>query len=133
MSEKIKQIAALFFVGFWLLAACNMPASSGVEVYQPTPPAVQADPVKPSATIDPLHRLTVCMGKEPKSLFLYGDASAAARNIRQAIYEDPVELLNSASSPGMLEKIPSLAEGDVVFEPVAVQPGGVLVDAMGLT
>lgn len=122
---------------FWLLLfllaaslACN---------YQPvrvasTPPANPEEPVptQPQMVSPPAERLlTICMGQEPASLFLYADSSAAARNIRQAIYDGPFDVVNFDYSPVILESKPTLAAGDVLLEPVQVQPGGPVVDAGG--
>jgi peptide/nickel transport system substrate-binding protein len=71
------------------------------------------------------------MGREPGSLFLYGDSSSAARSIREAIYDGPVDLLGYQVLPVILEKIPAPADGDVLFEPAQVAPGATIVDEGG--
>lgn len=76
--------------------------------------------------------LTICMGQEPASLFLYGDASQPARTIRQAIFDGPLDLLNTEPVPVILERIPTLANGDVWFEPLTIQPGASIVDSTGM-
>jgi peptide/nickel transport system substrate-binding protein len=75
--------------------------------------------------------LTICLGQEPASLFIYADASAAARNIRQAIYDGPFDVVNFEFSPVILESKPTQAAGDVLLEPVQVQPGSPVVDLTG--
>ncbi len=75
--------------------------------------------------------LTICMGQEPASLFLYGDSSQAARAIRQSIYDGPLDIRNYQPEAVILEKIPSLSNGDVIFEPATIQPGASLVDSAG--
>jgi peptide/nickel transport system substrate-binding protein len=84
-----------------------------------------------AATPTPARLLTICMGQEPASLFLYGDASVAARSIRQAIYDGPFDSLNFDSSPVILEKKPSLAGGDAKLETASVQAGSPVVDSSG--
>jgi peptide/nickel transport system substrate-binding protein len=71
------------------------------------------------------------MGQEPASLFLYADASLAARNIRQAIYDGPFDVVNFEYSPVIMESKPTQAAGDVALEPVEVQPGSAVVDITG--
>jgi peptide/nickel transport system substrate-binding protein len=83
------------------------------------------------ATAPAARLLTICMGQEPSSLFLYADASAAARGIRQAIYDGPFDLVNYDLSPVILERKPSLADGSLVSEAVQVQPGASIVDKDG--
>jgi len=131
MKPRIKNFLCLAILFGFLLSGCNMPSQPVAATSPTTPPDVEANPVEPEATPQPLRRLTICMGQEPASLFLYADGSLAARNIRQAIYDDPVELVNLPSEPAILEKIPSLSSGEILFDVVSIQPGGGLVDAMG--
>jgi peptide/nickel transport system substrate-binding protein len=71
------------------------------------------------------------MGREPESLFLYGDSSQAARGVREAIYDGPYDLREFAAQPVILEKIPAVADGDVSLEPVQVQAGDPVIDGSG--
>jgi peptide/nickel transport system substrate-binding protein len=112
------------------LTSCNFPSS----VNPPSPTqSLESSIATPTliATPVPPRLLTICMGQEPASLFLYGDASVAARSIRQAIYDGPQDLLGYQMAPVILEKTPSLAGGDVSLEAVPVQLGESLVDANG--
>jgi peptide/nickel transport system substrate-binding protein len=92
------------------------------------------DAQKPTDTSNPTSSpitprlMTICMGQEPGSLFLYGDISVAARNLRQAIYDGPLDIIDYQLSPVILESVPSLANGDALFEPVTVQAGNLIVD-----
>ncbi len=85
----------------------------------------------PSPTPLPPRVLTICVGQEPTSLFPYADDSRAARVIRQAIYDGPIDRANGQASPVILERLPSLANGDVQLRPVDVYPGELIVDALG--
>lgn len=109
--------------------ACNY---QPVQVTSP-PPSQEApsatQPPTPSPAVERL--LTICMGQEPASLFLYADGSAAARNIRQAIYDGPFDMVNFDYSPVILETKPTQAAGDVLLEPVQVSPGSPVVDVAG--
>jgi len=51
--------------------------------------------------------------------------------VREALYDGPVDEMGYQVQPVILEKIPSLAEGDVVFEPVQAAPGDTIVDEQG--
>ncbi len=66
-----------------------------------TPPLLREQPPTP------MRLLTVCLGKEPTSLFPYGDSSLAAKAVHDAIYDSPVDWVNYAPQPGILAKIPS--------------------------
>ena len=64
-------------------------------------------------------------------MFIYGDNSQSGNLIGQAIYDGPFDTLSGELSAVLFEKVPSLADGDVSFEPVEIQPGEVIVDAWG--
>ena len=91
---------------------------------QPAPPAPTPTPVPPKV-------LTICMGSEPDSLFLYGDASIAARSVREAIFDGPFDILGFKASPVILTREPDVKNGDTVVESVEVQTGTTIVDANG--
>ena len=75
--------------------------------------------------------LSICLGQEPDSLYLYGSNWLATRQILQAIYDGPMENNSFAYQPVILSKIPNLADGDAVIEPVDVQQGDAVVDDAG--
>ncbi len=86
----------------------------------------------PTPTLEPpVNMLSICVGAEPSSLFLYGDISPSARAIRQAIYDGPVDDLNYTATPVILTQTPSQANGAVILLPVEVQPGTEIVDHSG--
>ena len=90
---------------------------------QPTP--------TPTATRPPTGPVTICLGEEPPSLYLYGPSSYAADVIHEAIYDGPVDTRQYTVQPVILEKIPSLADGDAHLETVTVQEGDWVVDTEG--
>lgn len=75
--------------------------------------------------------LTVCLGKEPDSLFLYGDLSKSAQIIRQAIYDGPVDVGDFHYRPVILAELPSQENGQVSLDEVEVFPGQSIVDTRG--
>jgi len=116
-----------------LFASCNRPAAT--QQIQPTP-TVMGTPAGPLITISTPTRasgrsLTICMGSEPGSLFYYGDGSQAANNVRQAIYDGPFDVINYELVPVILERMPSLENGDITIEPLAVKAGNIVVDLNG--
>jgi peptide/nickel transport system substrate-binding protein len=127
----------LLLVG--LIAACQ----------SPTPAPTVSTPVPPSPTLAPLStptpiptvaptpapppkELTICQAEEPNTLFIYGGASHAARTVLQAIYDGPIDSRAYQFQPVILEKLPSLADGDVVLQTVQVAEGGRVVEVGGL-
>ncbi len=102
------------------------PVSSSTAVSSPTPTAI------PSATPTPRPRaLTICLGSEPVSLYLYEDDSYTAKIIREALYDGPIDTIGYTYRPVILQKLPSLADGDAVVNAVPVERGMQVVDARG--
>ena len=135
MVKTLKLLFAAIVIG--TLTACGQPETLSDEDAMSTALALvtaEALPTPgppPSPTPQPPRVLTVCMGQEPTSLFPYGDASAAAMHIRQAIYDGPLDVVNGDVQPVILEQIPSLENGDALLRPVDVRPGDIIVDASG--
>jgi len=84
--------------------------------------------VPTSEELPPADTLVICMGEEPSTLYLYGDGSIAARNIQQAIYDGPYDLLSFQYQPVIFEKLPHLGDGDAYLEPATVSEGDIVVD-----
>jgi peptide/nickel transport system substrate-binding protein len=76
-------------------------------------------------------QLTICIGEEPDSLYLYGSNMLSAMHVWQAIYDGPMDNNTFEYQPVILEKIPSLADGDAVITPHAVQTGDTVIDSIG--
>lgn len=107
---------------------------------QPTSPPVlpveesQTPEIPDTPTVSPTPEkrvLTVCTLQEPASLFIYNDQSQAARNIREAIYDGPVDMLSYQATPVILTEVPSQANGGAGIESVEVSPGAIIVDSQG--
>jgi peptide/nickel transport system substrate-binding protein len=131
-----KILVVIFLLG---LAACNQAPASTV-IALPTAsvsPTVQltagVPEVGPTATLPQItdRLLTICLGREPASLFYYDATSTSARDILAAVYDGPVDIRNYTAYPVILEKMPSLADGDARLESVQVNPGDLIVDASG--
>ncbi len=115
-----------------LLSACQ----SAVQPPQPTAAAPTASvptavPPAPTATIPPPRSLVVCVGQEPQSLYAYAASSRSMWSILEAIYDGPFDTRQYSAQPVILQKMPSLADGDAVVQPVAVRSGEEVVDANG--
>jgi peptide/nickel transport system substrate-binding protein len=116
-----------------LLTGC---APQIVTVTVTTPPetvVVTATPA-PSPTPPPPEPkvLTVCLVGEPDTLYLYGGSRlAATRHVMEALYDGPVDYLNYAHRPVILQKVPSIADGDAVTRAVRVREGDRVLDTTG--
>jgi len=86
----------------------------------------------PLATPTPVTRsLTVCLGQEPTTLYPYGNLNTAARSVLSAIYDGPMDVVEYGYEPIILEKIPSLEDGDAQVTPVTVNAGSEVVNSSG--
>jgi peptide/nickel transport system substrate-binding protein len=97
----------------------------------PSPTATVPATEVPTATPTPPKRLTICLGEEPNTLFPYGQPNAAALSVLEAIDNGPINSVSYEYQPVILQKLPSLADGDAQILPVTVQAGSTIVDADG--
>lgn len=160
MKWRYRFLLSFALIGGLLLAACTVETET-VPVARTRPPTatapvpattVSSPPIEPEATLSDLFdrpvevtvvvtetppaepevkELVVCQAGEPDSLYPYGSNMLAAQNVRHAIYENLYTQLAYGYQPQALEKLPSLADGDAVIEPVEVSAGDVVVDAAG--
>ena len=129
-------LAVILLVG--LIACSQKPAPSTVTL--PTPPlSSTGQPTIGVAELTPTmiplptpeRLLTICLGREPTSLFYYDATSTAAKDILAAVYDGPVDIRNYIALPVILEKLPSLTDGDALLQPVQVKAGDLIVDSSG--
>ena len=89
-------------------------------------------PATPLPTPTPATRsLNVCLGQEPNTLYPYGNLNSAARSVLSAIYDGPMDVVEYGYEPIILEKIPSLEDGDAQVGQVGVSKGTEVVDSSG--
>jgi peptide/nickel transport system substrate-binding protein len=70
--------------------------------------------------------LTICLGYEPESLYLYAAQSQAAHEVLQAIYDGPFDESGGKITPVILSKVPTFS-----LTPVTVQAGQSVVNSQG--
>jgi peptide/nickel transport system substrate-binding protein len=117
------------------LTACNARQTTtplvNISVEESPQDGMAAATQIPTPTSEPPRVLTICLGQEPASLFLYGDTTAANRSVLQAIYDGPLDMVDFAIQPVILERMPTLENGDASLHPVEVAPGELLLDTQG--
>ncbi len=120
-----------------LLGAC---APRVVTVTVTSPPETVVVTATPRSTTTPSPSpapeepkvLNVCLVGEPDTLYLYGGSQLpATQHVMEALYDGPVDHRSYAYQPVILQKIPSLADGDAVRRRVYVRQGERVVDAAG--
>ncbi len=119
-----------------VLSACQaapqpvplMPTKADIATSSLTP----TTPLQPTLTpVPPKRTLVICLGEEPDSLYLYGSTSTAKWDILEAIYAGPIATTGYTPQAVILQKMPSLADGDAVIQSVTVQAGDEVIDANG--
>ncbi|HWQ46103.1 MAG TPA: ABC transporter substrate-binding protein, partial [Longilinea sp.] len=86
----------------------------------------------PTATATPEPRLlTICLGQEPSSLYMYGNSSRSMWSVLEALYDGPIDYRNFTAQPVILNSIPSLDNGGAVLQPVEVQSGEIVANIDG--
>jgi peptide/nickel transport system substrate-binding protein len=127
----------LILIELLLLASCtlggeDLPTQARLtsESTLPEPQATATATIIPTPTTPP-RRLTICLGAEPETLFIYGGISLAQSQILEAIYDGPIDTIGYQYHPVILEKLPDIADGDAVIEPVPIQAGDLVVNNAG--
>ncbi len=111
-----------------LLAACQ----SGLLGSAQATPSVTVPPLPTAtATTPPPRTLVVCTGQEPLTLYPYGSSDRSMWSVLEAIYDGPFDTRQFSTQAVILEKMPSLADGDAVITLVTVKAGDLVVDADG--
>ena len=117
-----------FPIFLFLLAACGgnkpTPTATALPTHPPEPTPTQTAVVPPSS-------LTVCLGQEPATLFPLNNPSSAARSVLAAVYDGPIDTNSYGYQPVILERLPSLQNGDAQLFTKAVYVGDEVVDASG--
>src|SRR5574341_1216513 len=109
-----------------LLAGCALPFGRAAT---PTPEAPATAVLTP--TPEAPRALTICLGEEPNTLFPFAAPNDAARSVLAAIDDGPIDTISYEYQPVILQKMPSLADGDAQISPADVKAGDVIVDAAG--
>ena len=128
MVLKKQYLLSILLLGSILLSSCGVKKNQSFQF----PSSLEED-TKPTPIPAPSQEkvLSVCLGDEPTSLFIYGDLSRSANIIRQAIYDGPIDRVDFQTSSPLLTELPSQENGLVTISPVEVFPGERIVDAKG--
>jgi peptide/nickel transport system substrate-binding protein len=134
MSNKVKSHYLLITL-ILILTACQPTATPEpvVETLVLTE-LVEATPVELIQVVTPTpepagpRTLTICLHEEPGSLnYIYG--VDFQKFYQEAIFDGPIDQNSFAFQPVILEKLPSLVNGDAVLTEVTVSEGDIVVDA----
>jgi peptide/nickel transport system substrate-binding protein len=139
ITDRHRLLTLLVLVLAAIAAACALPTrpapTSVPNPSSPTPevpPTAESTPLPtPTATPVPPKDLTICQGAEPNTLFVYGGPSQAARNVLAAVYDGPIDLRSFRPEPVILERVPTVDNGDAKMRTVEVAEGDAVLDAKG--
>jgi len=116
----------------FLVVSLMLPACAPRETEVPTVPPVETGTSAPLSTPKPASRsLNICLGDEPNTLYPYGGLNSAARSVLSAIYDGPIDIVEYGHKAVILEKMPSLENGDAQIAAVTVNAGDQVVDSTG--
>lgn len=135
-SKKFMLAFGLLIIASMLLAACQPAAPTPETVVQTVvvTQIVEGTPVEVVQVVTPTpepvgeRTLVICQGQEPDTLYFYGGAMLAKTHVLEAIYDGPIDANTFSYSPVILEKLPSLADGDAVLNTVTASEGDTIVD-----
>jgi peptide/nickel transport system substrate-binding protein len=130
----------LVLTASFLLAACRTaptppdgptvtPAPSTVTPAAPNPTA-SAPAARTPTPAGPLE-LTICLAAEPSSLYRYARPEAGRDHILAALTDGPIVTTNYTHQPVLIDRLPSLAGGDIELRMVDVVPGDMVLDTLG--
>jgi peptide/nickel transport system substrate-binding protein len=71
--------------------------------------------------------LVICQGQEPDTLYAYSGAMLARSHVLEAVYDGPFDANSFSYQVVILEKMPSLADGDAVINTVTAVAGDKVV------
>lgn len=141
-SKKLSIVFGLLMVASFVLAACQpAPQAPGQTVVETVVVTVEGEPgevieVVVTATSAPVvateapeRTLVICLGQEPETLYIHGGSMLASSQVQEAIYDGPIDGRSYDYQAVILEKLPSLADGDAVLQAVEVAPGDTFVDS----
>lgn len=121
------KITVLFALCAVLLAAC----SGGTPTAPPAPAATSTPAATPTATPEPPDELSICLGREPQTLYIYGGSSRVQWSVLEAVYDGPIDRRGYIDRPVILSDLPTAANGDNLISPVAVERGQMVIDSSG--
>lgn len=79
----------------------------------------------------PPDELALCLADEPQSLYLYARPEAGRAHLLAALYDGPLDHVNGVYQPVLLEKLPSVEDGDARVREVILTAGAEVVDEVG--
>lgn len=126
MKSRQFLMIVILVVGFALLLSTIAFAQSAATPIQAGQGKVNSAGVVPGSTI------VVAMFEEPESLYLYGTGPfTAQQHVLQAYMDGPIDNVGYEYQAVILDKVPSLDDGDAITQTAAVGIGDYYVNSLG--
>jgi len=123
MNRHIIKILIWVSAAVLFLTGCNL---MGLLYPEPTLTVV------PTPTQAPPKELNICLGYEPRSLYVYKAVSRAEQEVLRAITDGPIDVNdNGEKTTVILAQLPGFDDGSAVLTPVAVNTGDTVVNSYG--
>jgi peptide/nickel transport system substrate-binding protein len=133
---KLSSLLLIFLAGA-LLAGCRaagVPQETPFVAATPLPSTETAAPqpvATDTATPVPTRTLVLCLQTEPDTLYIYGGNTRSMWSVLESMYDGPIDSRGFDNQAVIVQKVPSLADGDAQLQPVTVKAGDSVVDVDG--
>jgi peptide/nickel transport system substrate-binding protein len=116
-----------------LLVACTPQIVTVPVTMPPETVVVTATPTRtPRPTPPGPKELAICVVGEPDTLYLYGGSQVeATQHVMEALYDGPIDYRDYVYHAVLLQRLPSLADGDAITRTLRVRAGSTVVNAAG--
>ena len=133
MLHQRQHLFSILVVAILLLVACTPQI---VTVPVTVPPETVVVTATPTLTPRPMppdpKSLIICVVGEPDTLYLYGGSQiGATQHVMEALYDGPIDYRDYIYHPVILQRLPSLEDGDAITRTVSVRTGSTVVNAAG--
>ena len=118
----------LLVIASMVLGACAAPVAPPEKIIETVVVTKEVEVVPEVPLPD---TLVICQGQQPETLYPYGGSMLAMSHVLEAVYDGPIDTNTFGYQAVILEKLPSLADGDAVINTVTVKEGDKAVDDLG--
>jgi len=123
-NKKTAYIIILAYIFFSILiSSCKSAVSPS--------PTEEANSVTEENLLSEPRKLTICLGYEPESLYLYKASTQVEWDILQAIYDGPFDEIDGEIIPVILQSLPSTQNGGIEMNQVTLNAGDTILNASG--
>ena len=122
----LKKIISFSLFICFVISGCSLSVDA-TEV-----PSATQTPFSVAATSEPETKfLTVCLAHEPNTLYPFGELNSAAQSVLASVYDGPFDTISYEYQPVILEKMPSIENGDAQIVTIDVGNGDRVIDTQG--